>query len=328
LEPFEFLVVTYSGRFVLIRVCFVVPPAFSAALRRRESLRADGATDALRLIDGTGDGAGFAGLILEEYAGRWLVQTDDRFLQSPPAWLREIAPAPPSIYWKRLDKENRQSPVFWHGERIEAPFAIREHGVRYQIDFSAGYSQGIFLDQRENRRRVLELARADARTVLNLFSYTCAFSIAAASGGALTASVDLSRRYLDWGRENFRLNQLDPAAHEFYAGDAFDWLRRLAKKQRRFDLVIVDPPTFSRDRAGKIFRVERDYARLAAMCAALVEAGGRIFCSTNHRGLAPGGLGRLLEASLGSNWHLESVPMPEDFPGEPYLQAIWARRID
>lgn len=304
----------------------MAPPAFSAALRRREPLRADGGTDSFRLVDGTGDGPEFAGMILEDYAGRWLVQTDDRFLNSPPAWLRGVAASPRSIYWKRLDKEDRKAPVFWHGERLEGPFAIRENGVRYLIDFSAGYSQGLFLDQRENRRRVRELALAGTRTVLNLFSYTGAFSAAAAMDGAITASVDLSKRYLDWGRENFRLNKIDPAAHEFYAGEVFDWLRRFTKQQRRFDLVIVDPPTFSRDRAGKVFQVERDYPRLAATCAGLVDLGGWLLCSTNHRGLASGDLGRMLAEALGPGWAFESVPMPADFTGVAYLQAVWATR--
>ena len=314
-------------QFVLIRISFVVPSAFSAALRRREPLRSPGQTDALRLIDGPGDGAEFVGWSLEDYAGRWLVQTDVRLVQAPPAWLREVTPAPASIYWKQLEKENRQAPVHWHGEVIPAPFEVHEGGALYHIDFAAGYSQGIFLDQRENRRRVRKLARAGAKTVLNLFSYSCAFSVVAALGGAFTSSVDLSKRYLEWGRENFRLNDLAHEAHEFFAGDVFDWLRRFAKKGRRFDLVIADPPTFSRDRDGGIFRVERDYSRLAAMCAPLVADGGTLFCSTNHRALAAGELQSTLAISLGPGWRLAPGTMPPDFTGEPYLQSVWASRM-
>jgi 23S rRNA (cytosine1962-C5)-methyltransferase len=306
----------------------VVPPAFSAALRRRAPLHADGGTDAIRLIDAAGDGPEFAGLILEDYAGHWLVQTDDRFVSSPPAWLREVRPQPKSIYWKRLEKNDRKGPAHWHGERLEAPFVIREYGIAYRIDFAAGYSQGIFLDQRENRRRVHALATTDARTVLNLFSYTCAFSVAAAVGGALTTSVDLSKRYLEWGRENFRANQIDLFGHEFYAGDVFDRLGLLAKRKRRFDLVIVDPPTFSRDGDGGTFRVDRDYHQLATLAAAMVNEGGSLMCSTNHRGFPRGELRLILAAALGSSWRLENVAMPLDFTGEQYLQAVWAKRPD
>ena len=88
----------------------MVPPAFSAALRHRAALHADDGTDALRLLDAAGDGPEFAGLILEDFAGRWLAQTDDRFIASPPDWLREVRPAPVSIYWKRLEKSDRKVP--------------------------------------------------------------------------------------------------------------------------------------------------------------------------------------------------------------------------
>ena len=304
----------------------MVPPAFSAALRRRAALHGDGGTDAIRLLDGAGDGSEFAGLTLEDYAGRWLVQTDDRFLSSPPVWLQEVRPAPRAIYWKRLEKSDRKGPVYWHGERVEAPFGIREYGIVYRIDFAAGYSQGIFLDQRENRRRVHVQATADTRTVLNLFSYTCAFSVAAAMGGALTTSVDLSKRYLDWGRETFRANRMDLFGHEFYAGDVFDRLGFFAKRKRRFDLVIVDPPTFSRDRDGGTFRVDRDYHQLATLAAALVNDRGCLLCSTNHRGFPRGELRLVLASALGASWRLENVAMPIDFTGEQYLQSVWAKR--
>ena len=79
-----------------------------------------------------------------------------------------------------------------------------------------------------------------------------------ARAGARTTSVDLSKKYLEWGRRNFALNGLDPAPHDFLYGDVFDWLRRLGKKERRFDVIILDPPTFSRSKSGEVFRVERD----------------------------------------------------------------------
>ncbi len=300
------------------------PPSFLRALARRDALRADG-TDLLRLVDGAGDGAEFAGLILEEYAGRWLVQTDGRHAPEPPAWLSAAAGGERSVYWKRLVQNEKAAPEWWHGPRVGESFEAHENGLGFHIDFAAGYSQGIFLDQRDNRRRVRELAQSGrVKSVLNLFAYTCAFSVAAAAGGAQTTSVDLSRRYLDWGQENFRLNRLDPETHDFLFGDVFDWLRRLAKRSRRFDLVIVDPPTFSRDRDGRVFRVEKDFRRLARDCAALVAPGGTLFCSTNARTMPAGGLERLLRESLGPTLRLATSPMPADFTAEPYLQAVWA----
>ena len=262
-----------------------IPELFSLARRRRDPLRADGATDALRLLDGAGDGAEFDGLFIDDFAGRWLVQTT-RPGQRPPDWLRALpAPAPASIYWKQLDSRDahQSPPLHWSGLPLDAPFTAREHGLVYRIDFGAGYSQGIFLDQRGNRLALRRRLRP-GQTVLNLFAYTCAFSVAAAAAGAQTTSVDLSRRLLDWGKENFLLNHLDPAAgHAFHAGDAFEHLRRFNKQARRFDAIVLDPPTFARDRKGKVFRVEDDLGTLVTLCASLLTPGGALLCSSNAR---------------------------------------------
>ncbi len=311
---------------------------FDAARARREPLRrgAHGLTDALRLLDGSGDGPEFADLVIEDYAGRWLVQTALPG-STPPDWLRAVTPAPRAIYWKRLDTREKLPPQAWAGEPVETPFEIHEIGLRYRIDFQAGYSQGIFLDQRDNRTALREFCtarsrRADPPVVLNCFAYTCAFSVAAAAGGAHTVSVDLSKSTLAWGRENFGLNAAlcQPAdEHEFYAGDVFDFLRRCAKKGRRFDAVVLDPPTFSRDRTGKIFRVEQDYHKLVALAAALVLPGGRLLCCTNQRSLAATAFHRQLTAGLAdcaARWRRHDAPMPADFTGVPYLQSIWLTR--
>ena len=103
----------------------------------------------------------------------------------------------------------------------------------------------------------------------------------AAKAGARTTSLDLSKRWLDWGKRNFALNQLEPAGHEFIYGDAFDWLRRLAKKERRFDVILLDPPTFSQSKESGVFRAEKDYGRLVTAALPLLRAGGVLFASTN-----------------------------------------------
>src|SRR3984957_5370116 len=123
------------------------------------------------------------------------------------------------------------------------------------LSFTEGYSVGLFLDQRDNRRRFLANhvaadfplfpGGAAGAEVLYTFAYPCGFSVCAAKSGARTTSLDLSKKYLDWGKRNFALNGLETSAHDFIFGDAFDWMRRLAKKNRRFDAIILDPPTFS-----------------------------------------------------------------------------------
>ncbi len=310
-----------------------LPDPFTRALRRRDSLRADGQTDALRLLDGAGDGLSFAGLYLDDFAGRWLVQTT-RPGQEPPGFLRALTgpgpDAPRSVYWKPLDArdQHQRPPGQWAGEPVEAPFTIHENGLAYRIDFQGGYSQGLFLDQRDNRL-ALRRRMNPGGAVLNCFAYTCAFSVAAAAGGARTVSVDLSRRSLDWGRENFRLNGFDPDegdAHRFLAGDVFDALQRLARRGERFDTIILDPPTFARDRKGRVFRVADDFGTLAALAAPLLTADGALLCSSNARSLTAPGFRQMILTALPAaprDWQVTPAPMPADFTGDSYLQAAW-----
>ena len=295
-------------------------------------MRADGATDALRLLDGAGDGREFDGLFIDDFAGRWLASTA-RPGQSPPEWLRAAldAPgAPRAIYWKRLDArgEHQQPPAWWAGETVDGPFTVRENGLAYHIDFQSGYSQGLFLDQRDNRA-ALRARLKPGTTVLNCFAYTCAFSVVAAAAGARTTSVDLSRASLDWGRENFRLNSLDPDGHQFHAGDVFEALDFRAKRGMRFLCVVLDPPTFSRDRKGRVFRAEDDFGRLAASAARLLAPRGVMLCSSNARRLTEAGFRRQVVAELDGGaaaWRTAPAPMPPDFTGEPYLRALWLWR--
>ena len=305
----------------------MLPPTnFQRALRRRESLRMDGATDALRLIDGAGDGREFDGLFIDDFAGRWLVGTS-RPGQTPPEWLRGAGAR--SIYWKHLDSrgEHQRPPALWAGEEVKGAFTVRENGLAYRVDFQSGYSQGLFLDQRDNRAAFQARLRPGS-TVLNLFAYTCAFSVVAAAAGTRTVSVDLSRASLDWGKENFRLNGLDPenGEHEFRAGDEFEALDHRAKRGVRFDAVVLDPPTFSRDRKGRVFRAEDDFGRLAASAARVLAPGGAMLCSSNARRLTAEGFRQQVLAGLEGGWRTAPALMPADFTGAPYLRALWAWR--
>lgn len=291
----------------------------SKAVARRAAIRS-AETDCLRLVDGAPDG--FPDLLIDDFASRWLIQT---LGQDLPAWARQLS-EPRSVYWKRLDQTNKEPPAHVAGEVIAEPFLAKENGLKYVIDFAAGYSQGIFLDQRDNRRQVRDLS--PGKEVLNLFSYTCAFSVCAAAGGGHSVSVDLSRPALEWGKRNFQANGFDPNAHEFIVGEAADWLRRFGKKGRKFDLIIIDPPTFSRDKKGKVFRVERDFGKLSAAAMQLLRGRGTVLCTTNQRSLSRGAFQSLiLDAAEDSRgWKLQHALMPPDFTGEPYLKTCWVTR--
>ncbi len=304
------------------------------ALQARAGIRATD-TDALRIVDGTGDG--FNDLSIDDFAGRWLVETKGVF----PDWLK-AAPQPASIYWKKLG--DKESPRWIAGAKQEEQFVVSENGVKYWIDFTSGYSQGIFLDQRDNRLALRKMARG--KTVLNTFAYTCAFGVSAALGGGDTVNLDLSKRYLEWGKRNYALNGLDPTSsdrsdtpadakettpgqatpkHDFIYGDVADWLRRFRKKERMFDIVLLDPPTFSRNDKGVIFTIEEGFTPLVEAAAALVAPGGTLMCCTNQRTMSPSEFRRLITDGLVDlqDWDLRFTPIPGDFSGEDYLKTWW-----
>jgi 23S rRNA (cytosine1962-C5)-methyltransferase len=288
------------------------------AIESREPLRKNG-TNALRLVDGRGDA--IEGIEIDDFAGRWLVQTREGIF---PEWLRGAEEAR-SIYWKQL-KQEKEAPAWVEGEKAPEPFEVMEYGMRFWIDFTAGYSQGIFLDQRDNRAETRR--RAKGLRVLNCFAYTCGFGVAAALAGAETVNLDLSKRYLEWGRRNYALNGVTTAGEEFIHGETLNWLERFARKGRRFDLVILDPPTFSRDSAGKVFTVENGYSALVRAAEAVLSETGGLFCSTNQRTLTGEGFRRLIAQGLArpEGWRLTERGMPPDFTGEQYLKAVWVER--
>lgn len=341
---------------------FASPAHFAAAgwptainrdviLARRRALLAPAETDAFRLIHGASDG----------WPG-WYVEQLGDFLYSQAAaplspeqldTLRDLLAATGTrgAYHKRLDRQVRRAapdqvapqPVL--GEPAPERFVVRENDVRFELSFQEGYSVGLFLDQRDNRRRFLTghvaagfpLRSAERETggaeLLNTFAYTCGFSVAAARAGWRTTSLDLSKKYLDWGRRNFTLNGLDPGAHDFIFGDAFEWLRRLAKKGRRFDAVVLDPPTFSQSKAGGVFRAEQDYGALVRAVLPVLAPDGVLFASTNAAGWPPAEFIATVQDAVraaGRAVRAEHFfPQPPDFPvsrAEPgYLKTLWLR---
>lgn len=296
-----------------------MPDPLDAAIAKRARL-IDQNTNAVRLVDGSGDG--LPGIYLEDYAGRWLLSTTGP--STPPALMRQLRERSHQVpcYWKRLDQHQKESPSKLWGEDVGEPFLIRENGISYEISFQSGYSQGIFLDQRDNRATLRSQSSSGTR-VLNAFAYTGAFSVSAAMAGAETTTLDLSQPYLDWAKRNFSHNGLDPEAHHFCKGDTFHWLRRFAKQGRKFDLIILDPPTFSRDEKGKVFRVENDFGELAALAAAVLAPGGSLLCCTNFRRMTPWEFERQISSALPRPMKARHAAMPSDFTDEPYLKSLW-----
>ncbi len=230
------------------------------------------------------------------------------------------------IFARYLPKQNaeRESPRLIKGDELADLQAIAtERQLRYEIDFASGYSPGLFVDQRENRSFVRQ---SRPKNLLNCFAYTCSFSVAAASVGAKTVSVDLSKKSLNRGRDNFALNGLLAKDHRFIAEDAMDYLPRLARKGEKFDLVILDPPTFSRSHRGKAFQVERDFETLLFAALELVERDAHILLSTNCTTLNERALEVMAKFCLKATRRagtLHKMPALPDFPGEAGAHTVW-----
>src|SRR5690606_16615180 len=171
--------------------------------------------------------------------------------------------------------------------QVPEHFAIDEHGMKLGIELHDGLSTGLFVDMREARHKVRQLVQEQrAVRMLNLFCYTCSFSVAAALAGAHTTSVDLSGRALSRGRSNFELNDLDSAQHRFFKEDALKYLSKAIRRGDQYDFIVLDPPSFAT--VGKAtFSVKEHYLSAARDCFALLAPGGRLLCVTNHLKTSP-----------------------------------------
>jgi 23S rRNA (cytosine1962-C5)-methyltransferase len=195
--------------------------------------------------------------------------------------------------------------------RAAAPeFLVEEQGLRYHVRLTDGLSTGLFLDQRDNRQRVR--AMAAGKQVLNLFAYTCSFSVAAGAGGASrVTSVDVSGTVLRRGESNLRVNALPPEQHRLLKDDCVKWVARARRRGETFDLVILDPPSFGSHGADS-WSVERDYVEMVSNCAALVRTGGSLVCVTNHRATTSALFVAALEAATkAAGAHIEKLELPE-----------------
>jgi len=316
---------------------FSVPPDFTDDARRalREAIIDPALTDAYRLIHGAADG--WPGFYLDRLGEDLLAQTADALTAPQRQHLEQIKAR--AVYHQRVQRQGRTPPQWLWGAPATNEILVRENGLRFTLCLDEGSSTGLFLDQRENRRRLKERYIAPefelppAPEVLNAFAYTCGFSVCAAAGGGHVTSLDLSKSYLAWGRRNFALNGLDPSGHDFIFGDAFDWFRRLVKKKHLFDVVVLDPPTFSRSKESGVFQAEKNYGALVDAALPLLKHGGTLLASTNAAAFAPEDFMGAVTESISraarnvSRWHY--APQPPDFPVErdepAYLKTVWLR---
>lgn len=232
-------------------------------------------------------------LAIDFYAGRFCVQYFSRSRESiePPSELvnettqvicKIFGASPDAIYWRTRAKHKETRQYEKIGESKEF-FTVLEYGVKFKINLYDYLDTGLFLDHRETRRTVASFS--NGKRVLNLFAYTCAFSVQAAAAGALfTKSVDMSNTYTAWGRDNFFLNSLPLKNNEIVRADCLKFLDEEIRAGVKYDIIIIDPPTISRSKKmSQLFDIQVDYLFLLSKALKLLDRRGVIFFSTNSR---------------------------------------------
>src|SRR5215212_10253973 len=250
----------------------------------------------------------------------------ERLLEELQTWSDSVGNRVRRVFARLIPRESerREPPTLVVGDPSEGLHTITtERYLRFGIEFGTGYSPGLFLDQRENRQYVRHIT---PKRLLNCFAYTCSFSVSAAYVGATTLNIDLSKKSLARGRENFALNSLSTLDHRFIADDVVAVLPRLARRGEKFDVIILDPPTFSRTHRGKAFQVENDFETLLLAALEVAERNARILLSTNcstlrERALEVMGRFCLKATRRAGAFHRE--PALPDFPPGVGAATLW-----
>ena len=256
---------------------------------------------------------------LQEYDTGWLMQPEEY-----ETWLSEVLEAvafitgfaPADIHLKRRERQKGTQQYEKTG-KAGADFIVYEHGRRFWVNLEKYLDTGLFLDHRNTRQRVGEMAAG--KRFLNLFAYTGSFSVYAATGGAAASeTVDLSNTYLDWARRNFELNGIDEARHQIVRADVFQYLQAAAQAGKTFDLIVMDPPSFSNSKKMlDILDIQRDHQKLIDGAMALLASDGLLFFSNNLRSFA-------LDEAVAQKYAVKEISkqsVPEDFRNKKIHQC-------
>ena len=255
---------------------------FRQAKEKRSAYYQDDLTTAFRLFNQEGDG--FGGLTVDLY-GDYVVFSwynsyvyqirkviSEAFRQVFP----EVLGAYEKIRFKGLDYESAHV----YGQEAPDFFTVLENGVLYQVFMNDGLMTGIFLDQHEVRGSLVD-GLATGKSLLNMFSYTAAFSVAAAMGGASqTTSVDLAKRSRELSQAHFQANGISTDDHRFVVMDVFEYFKYAKRKGLTYDVIVLDPPSFARNKK-QTFSVAKDYHKLISQSLEILNPGGIIIASTN-----------------------------------------------
>lgn len=255
---------------------------FRQAKEKRSAYYQDELTTAFRLFNQEGDG--FGGLTVDLYNDyavfSWYNSYVYQIRQTISEAFRQVFPevlgAYEKIRFKGLDYESAHV----YGQKAPDFFTVLENGVLYQVFMNDGLMTGIFLDQHEVRGSLVD-GLAMGKSLLNMFSYTAAFSVAAAMGGASqTTSVDLAKRSRELSQAHFQANGISTDDHRFIVMDVFEYFKYAKRKGLTYDVIVLDPPSFARNKK-QTFSVAKDYHKLISQSLEILNPGGIIIASTN-----------------------------------------------
>ncbi|KKI88936.1 50S rRNA methyltransferase [Bacillus sp. SA1-12] len=310
------------------------------AIKYREDFFNSVDTNAFRVVNGEGDGLG--GLTIDYFDGYYLISWYSkgiyRFRDYIINALKELTHFKAVYQKKRFDDNGKyiEEDDFVTGERGTFPLIVKENGENFAVYLNENAMVGVFLDQRDVRRKIRDVY-ANGKDVLNTFSYTGAFSVFAALGGAVkTTSVDLANRSLSKTIEQFRLNGIDIESQDIIVEDVFHYFKYAVKKQLSFDLVILDPPSFARSKK-MVFSAEKDYKNLLKEAIAITKDEGIIVASTNSSSFNMNKFKSFIDLAFReSNRRYQLVDefsLPKDFksikefPEGNYLKVVFIKNL-
>lgn len=306
------------------------------AINKRQKMNLDH-TSAYRLFNGESDGIG--GLVIDWYNDSAIFSWYSQGIYHYKAIIlkafnRCLNQEVVSIFEKKRFKTT-ENPTQWVQGKQDDYRVIVENDVKYATYLNDGLMSGIFLDQRDVRQYIKEHVKN--KTLLNTFSYTAAFSVAAAKGGVKqTVSVDVAKRSIDKSQEHFKLNNIDMATHQLYVMDVFDYFKYAQKKSLLFDWVILDPPSFARTKK-RTFSVLQNYGELLQDAIKVTQLNGRIVVSTNASNFSKTAVKIMIDKAFkqqGVQYVIEKeFSQPDDFTTLPhisqtaYLKVFIVRKV-
>ena len=292
------------------------------------------------MFNGEGDGIG--GLTIDYFDGFYMVSWYSEGIYSLKhhvySVMDKIVDYKGVYEKKRFDTKGEyiEQDDFVKGEQGDFPIIVKENGMNFAVNLNDGAMTGIFLDQRDVRQAIRD-KYSEGKNVLNTFSYTGAFSVAAALGGAMkTTSVDLAKRSLAKTIEQFSVNGIDYEQQDIKVMDVFDYFRYAKRHELKFDLVMLDPPSFARSKKYT-FSTAKDYPALLKDAIAITEKNGVIVASTNNSSFGMKKFKTFIEEAFsdaGSKFKiLEESSLPRDFrtnrdfPEFNYLKVVIFQKL-